>query len=89
MHLLTVTHAQRWHAFRGTSGTGSVYQGRFKAIPIQSDRHLLLVCRYVERNPLRAKLVEDAADWRWSSLWRRIHGRDAELDPWPVPPPGD
>ena len=37
MHWLTVTHAQRWHAFRSTSGTGGVYQGRFKAIPIQSD----------------------------------------------------
>jgi putative transposase len=32
MHWLTVTHAQRLPAFRGTAGTGSVYQGRFKAI---------------------------------------------------------
>jgi len=90
MHWLTVTHAQRWHAFRSTSGTGGVYQGRFKAIPIQSDTHLLTVCRYVERNPLRANLVEDARHWRWSSLWRRLNYCHATvLDPWPIQPPTD
>ena len=90
MHWLTVTHAQRWNAFHGTSGTGAVYQGRFKAIPIQSDVHFLTACRYVERNPLRANLVSDATDWRWSSLWRRRtfceHGL---LDAWPVVQPAD
>jgi putative transposase len=89
MHWLTVTHAQRWHAFRGTAGTGSVYQGRFKGFPIQSDRHFLTACRYVERNPLRAGLVNNASDWRWSSLWRRSHGQDSDLDQWPTPRPGD
>jgi putative transposase len=89
MHWLTVTHAQRWHAYRRTSGTGSVYQGRFKAIPIQSDRHFLTACGYVERNPLRAALVKSASEWRWSSLWRRSHGAAMELDPWPMPLPGD
>src|SRR4051812_20184355 len=39
MHWLTGTHAQRWHACRGTCGTGAVYQGRYKAIAVQSDRH--------------------------------------------------
>jgi REP-associated tyrosine transposase len=90
MHWLTVTHAQRWHAFRSTSGTGCVYQGRFKAIPVQSDTHLLTACRYVERNPLRAHLVGDAAMWRWSSLWRRLnHCHRPVLDPWPVQPPSN
>ena len=89
MQWLTVTHAQRWHAFRGTAGTGSVYQGRFKAIPVQSDHHFLVACRYVERNPLRAFLVANALDWRWSSLWRRTHCQDSDLDQWPVPRPGD
>jgi len=90
MHWLTVTHAQRWHAFRSTSGTGGVYQGRFKAIPIQSDTHLLSVCRYVERNPLRANLVDDASKWRWSSLWRRLNYCHVPvLDPWPTQPPSD
>jgi putative transposase len=35
--------------------------------------------RYVERNPLRANLVEEAAEWRWSSLWHRVHGNKAGL----------
>ena len=57
MRLLTVTHTQRWHAHHHSAGTGPLYQGRFKSFPIQRDDHFLAVCRYVERNPLRAKLV--------------------------------
>lgn len=71
---LTVTHAQRWHAHHGTSGMGHVYQGRFKSFPIAADEHLLTVLRYVERNPLRAKLVRRAEAWRWGSLYRRVRG---------------
>jgi len=41
-------------------------QGRFKSSPIQADGHFLTVCRYVERNALRADLVEHADEWRWS-----------------------
>jgi putative transposase len=57
---------------------------------VQDDRHLLTVCRYVERNAVRAVLpgVERAEDWRWSSLWRWHHGGEeakALLSPWPVP----
>jgi putative transposase len=70
---LTVTHAQRWHAHHATSGTGHVYQGRFKSFPVATDEHLLSVLRYVERNPLRAGLVSRAEAWRWGSLWRRMH----------------
>ena len=71
MGLLTVTHTQRWHAHHHTAGTGPVYQGRFKSFPIQQDDHFLTVCRYVERNPLRANLVESARRWPWSSLTKR------------------
>ena len=62
---ITVTHTQRWHAQRHTAGTGPVYQGRFKSFPVQTDEHCLGVARYVERNALRAHLVERAEDWRW------------------------
>ncbi len=65
---LTVTHVRRWHAHHHTVGTGPIYQGRFKSFPIQEDEHFLTVCRYVERNPLRANLVPRAESWRWSSL---------------------
>lgn len=46
---------------------GHVYQGRYKAILIQKESHLLEVCRYVVLNPVRAKLLEKPAEWRWSS----------------------
>ena len=75
---LSITHAQRWHAHHATAGMGHVYQGRFKSFPVATDEHLLAVLRYVERNPLRAKLVSRAEDWRWGSLRRRVHGTDEE-----------
>ena len=84
---LTLTHAQRWHAHRHSVGSGHLYQGRFKSFPLQDDEHFLIVCRYVERNALRAGLVERAEDWRWSSLWRWHHGHAAQqalLTTWPV-----
>jgi putative transposase len=78
---ITVTHTQRWHAHHGTSGLGPVYQGRFKSFPVQTDEHFLTVARYVERNPVRARLVRQAENWRWSSLWRRLQG-DPKLSHW-------
>jgi putative transposase len=90
MHWMTGTHAQRWHLAHRTVGTGPVYQGRFKAVPLRSDTHLLWACRYVERNPLRAGLVTQAHDWRWSSLWRRHHSVEKPmLAEWPVSVPCD
>jgi putative transposase len=89
---LTHTHSMRWHAHYHTSGTGHIYQGRFKAFAVEGDDHVYTVCRYVERNPLRANLVPAAELWRWSSLWRRIHGDEEPgrlLAPWPLPMPED
>ncbi len=62
---LTLTHTQRLHAHRHTTGSDHVYQGRFKSFAIEADEHLLAVCRYMERTPLRAGLVERAVLWRW------------------------
>jgi putative transposase len=92
MRWLTVTHTQRWHAHHRTAGSGHVYQGRFKSFPVQSDEHFLTVCRYVERNALRAKLVARAEDWRWSSLQVRRTKDDWDrpaLTPWPIARPRD
>src|SRR5438105_2425832 len=84
---LTHTHTMRWHAHYHTSGTGHLYQGRFKSFPIEADEHLLSVLRYVERNALRANLVKRAEAWRWCSL-RRRQAKDASeasiLHPWPL-----
>jgi len=57
---ITINHTQRWHAHHHTAGTGPVYQGRFRSFPVQSDEHFLMIARYVERNPLRARLVRHA-----------------------------
>jgi putative transposase len=59
-------------------------------VPVQTETHLLTLLRYVERNPLRARLVQRAEDWRWGSLWRRCNFcDDLPLAVWPVPQPVD
>ncbi len=86
MHWLTVTHTQRWHAFHATSGSGPLYQGRFKSFPVETDEHFYRLCRYVERNALRAQLVRRAEQWRWSSLWQlAADNHPVSLDAWPLP----
>jgi putative transposase len=90
MQWLTGTHVRRWHAHRHTAGTGPVYQGRFKSFPVQEDDHYYTVCRYVERNLLRAGLVARAEEWRWSSLWhRRQHTQVPWLAAGPLPIPSN
>lgn len=90
MQWLTVTHTVRWHSFHGSAGTGPVYQGRFKSFPVQCDDHFYRVCRYVERNALRANLVMRAERWRWSSLWQQVENSwSVSLDTWPLPRPGN
>jgi putative transposase len=81
MHWLLTTHVRRYlrHYHRG----GHVWRGRFKAFPVRDDDHLRVVLRYIERNPLRAGLVERAELWPWSSLSRP--GAGPALDPGPAP----
>jgi putative transposase len=43
LHWLTLTHTMRWHAHYHSSGSGPLYQGRFKSFPIQEDEHLTTV----------------------------------------------
>ncbi|KPJ53290.1 MAG: hypothetical protein AMS16_05415 [Planctomycetes bacterium DG_58] len=80
MQWLTLTHTQRWHLAHETTGNGHVYQGRYKSFPIQSDKHYLTVCRYVERNALRAGLVHRAEEWPWGSLGGRTSGRSGQIN---------
>jgi putative transposase len=88
LHWLLTTHVRRYNLCYRL--TGHVWQGRFKAFPVQEDEHLLTMLRYVERNPLRANLVGRAEDWPWSSLNERL---TAPLLPMlaagPVPLPGN
>jgi putative transposase len=68
MKWLTVTHSHRWHGAHGTVGIGHLYQGRYKSFPVQDSLYYLTVLRYVESNPVRAKIVKRSGDWPWSSL---------------------
>jgi putative transposase len=92
MQKLTITHARRWQEHHKVVGEGHVYQSRYKSFPVETDEYFYQVVRYVERNALRAGLVERAEAWRWSSLWRRVSGsreQRAILHDWPLPEPRD
>jgi putative transposase len=92
MKRITVTHTQRYRVATKTVGEGSVYQGRYKSFIIQNGSHLFTVLRYVERNPLAAKLTRDPLEWRYSSVYRRYRGNEEEkrlLYPWVCDEPMD
>jgi putative transposase len=80
-HWLMTTHVRRF--LKHDRGSGHVWQGRFKALPIQEDEHLRVVLRYVERNGLRAALVQRTEQRPWSSLARAAE--PPLLDPGPAP----
>jgi len=91
MQWLTTTHVAQFR--KSHAGVGHVWQGRYKAFPTESDSHLLRVLRYIERNPVRAGLVERAQEWPWSSagLATEFLGRQGTvlMHGWPVPKPAD
>ncbi len=65
MRQLNGVYTQRFN--RAHNRVGHVFQGRFKAILIEKDSHLLELCRYIVRNPVAAGMVKEAGDWQWSS----------------------
>lgn len=74
--MLLNAHTRFHHARFGTVGHGPIYQGRYKAIPL-NDVAVIPACRYVERNPVASGLVRSAADWPWSShrFWLGLETR--------------
>ena len=90
MHRLTNTHTRKVHAENGTQGTGHLYQGRYKSFIVDTDTYLLTLIKYVERNPVRAKLIDRAEEWQWGSAWRRVKGSENQkklisVSPTPFP----
>jgi putative transposase len=77
-----VTHVRRHHEHYHSRGGGHLYQGRFKSFPVAEDDYFLALCRYVEANALRARLVERAQEWR-----RAHRSSDLPLSDWPVARP--
>ena len=58
--------------------TGHLWQGRFGSV-VMDEVHLYHAVRYVSLNPVRAKLVRQAQDWRWSSVAAHLSGKDDNL----------
>jgi putative transposase len=65
MRQLNGVYTQLFNKWHGR--VGHLFQGRYKAILIQKDSHLLEVCRYVVLNPVRARIIEKPEEWKWSS----------------------
>ncbi len=63
-------YTQRYHRRHGR--VGHLFQGRFQALVVDRDAYFLEVCRDVDLNPVRAKLVRRPQDWRWSSYRARV-----------------
>ena len=69
--------------------SGHLYQGRYKSFPVEDDVYFRTLLRYVEANPLQARLARRAQDWQWSSLGCAKELRLQMLDPWPAEHPRD
>ncbi len=80
MHGLTGAHAARFRHDSNTTGLGHVYQGRYYSALVHTDARYVATIRYVEANPVRARLVANAEDWVWSSLVERLGERDLIVD---------
>jgi putative transposase len=92
MGWLTKTQTQRWHVAHETVGHGHLYQGRYKSFIVNTDGYYLTLMRYIEQNPLRAGLVKKVEDWKWGSLYWKLHGtkeQQALLSGWQVSVPRD
>ncbi len=65
--------------------SGTLWEGRFKSSPIESNAYLLACCRYAEMNPVFAGLCDDPADYPWSSCSSKVSSRSfAWLDDDPL-----
>lgn len=70
MHQLNGVYTQ--HVNRRHRRVGHVFQGRYKAILVEKEAHLLELARYVVLNPVRAGMAAAAGDWPWSSYQAMI-----------------
>jgi putative transposase len=59
--------------------TGTLWEGRFRATLVTTETHFLRVSRYIELNPLRAKMVDNPADYPWCSYHQNALGKKIAL----------
>lgn len=65
MRFITSTHARRFNHHHGTDGP--LFRGRYRSLLVDSDAYLLVASRYIHLNPVRAGLVTEPEQYRWSS----------------------
>lgn len=78
MRQLNGVYTQRFNSLHGSGGR--VFQGRFKAILVERNSHMLDLCRHIVLNPLRVKAVKSISRYRWSSY--RATAGEAPLPAW-------
>ena len=59
--------------------SGTLFEGNYKVILVESEAHLLHLCRYIHANPVKHGLVADAAEWPYSNYLEWIGERDGTL----------
>jgi putative transposase len=77
-------YVQRFNSTYRRSGT--LWEGRYRATVVDSERYLLTLMRYIEMNPVRAGMVAMPADYPWSSHHRNAHGKTGLNEDWLVAP---
>lgn len=75
MQWFGVTYTNRFNTRHRRSG--HLFQGRFKSMVVENDAYLMQLSCYIHRNPMRAGIVNDLTDYRWSSYLAYAYGRKA------------
>lgn len=55
-----------WYNFK-YERSGDIFQDRYKSEPVEDDKYLLTVIRYIHQNPLKAGILEEINEYQWSS----------------------
>lgn len=72
LHLLSFKYAQHFNYKYKRSGR--LWQNRYFSCPVDREGYLWAVTRYIEKNPVRAKIVPEAEGWKWSSAPAHLKG---------------
>lgn len=82
MKALSARTTRHFNRLEGRSGT--LWESRYKSSPVQTEQYLLACCRYIELNPVRARMAAHPGEYHWSIYTARMGGPGREwldLDP--------
>lgn len=77
MEYVTKGYAKYFNKVNGRMG--HVFQGRFKSFTVQSDKYFFACSRYIDLNPVKAKIVTDPSEYKWSAFKSLAHGQPCEV----------